>query len=470
MARMDQNDRGGESRRENAGNGGARPHERGQGRREGGSKPYHARPQAKKSVKRTWAADIIRHLIIGAIAFAVVPLQAQTVAITGARVYPVSGPMIENATVLIRSGRIAAVGANVTIPADARRVDAAGKWVTPGIFNATTTLGISEIGQIPGTMDARAQGQNDGVTASFKVWEGFNPASPLLQVTRNDGITTVGIIPFGGLIGGQAAVVALRDGAPQEVILRSPAAMFASLGARGPNIGSARGEVFQRLRAVLDDARLYPRRRADVERNASRPLAARRADLEALQPVLAGNLPIVIDADRATDIAEALKFGKDYGMRVAVASATEGWKVAEQLGSAQAYVLVGSLNNIPRDFSSLGARQDNAALLHRAGAKVVISGGADAFNARNVKYEAGVAVAFGMPWDAALRAVTLTPAELYGVASRTGSLDVGKDATLVVWSGDPFELSTRAEHVFVQGVEVQGPSRQDELMRKYRTR
>jgi imidazolonepropionase-like amidohydrolase len=396
-------------------------------------------------------------------------LHAQAIAITGAKVHRVSGPVLENATVVISEGRITAVGANVNIPAGARRIDAAGKWVTPGIFNATTSLGVSEIGSVGGTNDTRAQGINDGVTASFRVWEGFNPASPLLQVTRNDGITTVGVIPGGSLIGGQGAVVALRDGALRTVLLRSPAAMFANLNARGQNIGSARAEVFQRFREVLDDARLLPRRRAEVERNASRPLAARRADLEALQPVLSGNLPIIIDADRATDIAQALDFGRQYGMRVAVSGATEGWKVAEELGAAQAYVLVGALNNIPRDFSSLGARQDNAALLHRAGAKIVISGGSDAFNARNVKYEAGVAVAFGLPWEAALRAVTLTPAELYGVANRTGSLDVGKDGTLVVWSGDPFELTTRAEHVFVQGIEVQGPSRQDELMRRYRT-
>ncbi len=397
------------------------------------------------------------------------PAHGQTVAITGAKIHPVSGPVIESGTVLIRDGRIAAVGTTVAIPSGVRTIDAAGKWVTPGIFNATTSLGVSEIGSVGGTNDTRAQGINDGVTASFRVWEGFNPASPLLQVTRNDGITTVGVIPGGSLIGGQGAVVALKNGQLSEVLLRSPAAMFANLGVRGNNIGSARAEVFQRFREVLDDARLYPRRRAEVERNASRPLAARRADLEALQPVLAGTLPIVIDADRATDIATALDLGRQYRMRVAISSATEGWKVAEQLGAAQAFVMVGALNNIPRDFASLGARQDNAALLHAAGARVIISGGADAFNARNVKYEAGVAVAFGMPWEAALRAVTLTPAELYGVDNRTGSLSVGKDATLVVWSGDPFELSTRAEHVFVQGAEVQGPSRQDELMRRYRT-
>ncbi|MGQ0650039.1 MAG: amidohydrolase family protein [Gemmatimonadaceae bacterium] len=397
------------------------------------------------------------------------PLAAQTIAITGARVHPVSGPMIENATVLIRDGRIAAVGASVTVPGDARRIDATGKWVTPGIFNATTSLGVSEIGAIPGSYDARAQGRGDGVTASFRVWEGFNPASPLLQVTRNDGITTVGIIPAGALIGGQGAVVALRSGALSEVLIRGPVAMFADINARGDRVGASRGEVYQRLRDVLDDARAYPRRRNDVERNATRELAARPADLQALQPVLASTLPLVVDADRATDIEAVLELARQYDIRVAIGSATEGWKVADKLGAARTFVLVGALNNLPRSFSTLGARQDNAALLDRAGARVVISGGADAFNARNVRFEAGAAVSFGMPWDAALRAVTLTPAELYGVANRVGSLEAGKDATLVIWSGDPFEPATRAERVFVQGAEVQGPSRQDELMLRYKS-
>ncbi|MCC6319467.1 MAG: amidohydrolase family protein [Gemmatimonadaceae bacterium] len=397
------------------------------------------------------------------------PLPAQVVAITGARVFPVNGPPVDNATVVITNGRISAVGAGVAVPAGARRIDGTGKWVTPGIFNATTSLGVSEIGQIPGSYDAGAQGTGDGVTASFRVWEGFNPASPLLQVTRNDGITTVGIIPSGSLVGGQGAVVALRNGSLADVLMRGPAAMFADLNARGARIGAARAEVYARLRDVFDDARALPTLRAGYERNASRPLAAGLADLRALQPVLAGTLPLVVDADRATDIEEALTLARQYGLRIAVGSATEGWKVADQLGAAKAFVLVGALNNIPRDFSSLGARQDNAALLHAAGARVIISGGTDAFNARNVRFEAGVAVAFGLPWDAALRAVTLTPAELYGVANRVGSLENGKDATLVVWSGDPFEPSTRAEHVFVQGAEVQGPSRQDELMRRYRT-
>ena len=395
------------------------------------------------------------------------PLRAQTIAITGGKVHPVSGPAIENGTVLIRDGRIVAVGANVTVPSDARRIDATGKWVTPGIFNATTSLGISEVGAVQATVDVSARGQNDGFTPSLRVWEGFNPASPLLQVTRNDGITTAGVVPRGGIVSGQGAVVALRDGPLSAVVLKAPAAMFGDVGSKGPTLGNSRAEVYQRLREVLSDARDWPRRRRSWESNASRPLAARAVDLEALQPVLRGEVPLILDADRASDLEVAMQIAREFGIRLALSGATEGWKVADQLAKANVTVLVGALNNIPRDFSTLGARQENAALLHQAGVKVVIAGGADAFNARNVKYEAGVAVSFGMPWDAALRAVTLGPAELYGVADRVGTLQPGRDATLVVWSGDPFEPATRAERVLVNGAEVQRPSRQDELMRRY---
>jgi len=417
---------------------------------------------SRRLFPRTWAA-------LALIAAATRVLPAQTIAITGGRIFPVSGPVIENGTILIRDGRIAAVGSSVTVPADAQRIDAAGKWITPGIFNPTTSLGLVEIGAVTATVDLTARGQGDGVTPSLRVWEGFNPASPLLQVTRNDGITTVGLVPGGGLIGGQGAVVSLGDGDLRDVLLKGPAAVFADIGNKGPDRGDSRAEVYQRLRAVLTEARDWPRRRRSYDANTSRPLAARPVDLDALQPVLRGELPLAIDADRASDLLVALDIARDFNLRLALTSATEGWKVADRIAAANAYVLVGALNNIPRDFSTLGARQENAALLHRAGVKVVMSGGADAFNARNVKYEAGVAVAFGMPWDAALRAVTLTPAEMYGVADRVGSLQPGRDATLVVWSGDPFELYTRAERVYVRGAEVQRPSRQDELMRRYRT-
>lgn len=394
---------------------------------------------------------------------------AQTVAITGGRVHPVSGPVIENGTVLIRNGRITAVGAGIAIPADATRIDATGKWVTPGIVNVATTLGVVEIGAVEETNDTPARGRGDAITASHKVWEGFNPNSPLIQVTRNDGITTVGVVPGGGLVGGQAALVTLSDGRLSDMLLEAPIAMTADIGSKGDQIGGTRAEVLQRLRDLLADTREYVKRRADYERNATRELAARRGDLEAMIPVVQGRMPLVIDANRASEIEEALSLANEFSLKIIIAGGAEAWEVADKLAAAKVPVIVGALNNIPLNFAMLGARQENAAMLHQAGAKVLINGGADGFNARNVRFEAGVAVAFGMPWDAALRAVTLTPAETFGVADRIGSLQAGRDANVVIWSGDPFEPLTRAERVLVRGVDVKRPSRQDELMLRYKT-
>src|SRR5687768_10838652 len=153
--------------------------------------------------------------------------QSQTIAITGGRVHPVSGPVIENGTVLIRDGKIVSVGANVTVPVGATRIDATGKWVTPGIVNVATTLGVVEIGAVQETNDTPARGRGDAITASHKVWEGFNPHSPLIQVTRNDGITTVGVVPNNALVGGQAAMLDLGDGGLSEMLLQAPIAMIA---------------------------------------------------------------------------------------------------------------------------------------------------------------------------------------------------------------------------------------------------
>ena len=408
--------------------------------------------------------------VVGLIALiAVAPTAtAQTIAITGGRVYPVSGPVIENGTVLIQAGKIVSVGANVAIPAGATRIDATGKWVTPGIVNVATTLGVVEIGAVEETNDTPARGRGDAVTASHKVWEGFNPNSPLIQVTRNDGITTVGVVPGGGLVGGQAAMVDLSDGDLAAMMLQAPIAMTADIGSKGEQVGGTRAEVLQRLRDLLADTREYMRRRADYEKNATRELAARRGDLEALIPVVQGRLPLVIDANRASEIESALNLAKEFSLKIMISGGAEAWMVAPKLAAAKVPVIVGALNNIPLSFAMLGARQENAALLQEAGATVLINGGADGFNARNVRFEAGNAVAFGLSWDAALRAVTLSPAEAFGVADRIGSLQAGREANVVIWSGDPFEPLTRAERVLVRGVDVRRPSRQDELMLRYK--
>ena len=393
---------------------------------------------------------------------------AQTIAITGGRVHTVRGAPIENGTVLIRDGRITAVGTNVTIPADARRIDASGKVVTPGLINGATALGLMEIGAVSATVDVRAQGE-DAIAASVRVWDGLNPASVLIAPARDEGVTSVVVLPMGGLLAGQAAFVDLTEGSVPDMVVRGPVAMVGQLGSAQQSGTGSRAEMFAKLREVLDDARVYARRRADFERGASRELAARRLDLEALQPVLAGELPLLLDVDKASDIQAALRLAQEYDVRLAVLGGAEAWMVARELAAARVPVLTGAMNNIPGSFSTLGSRQENAAMLRAAGVQVVLVGGAgESFNVRNIRQEAGNAVAYGLPWEEALRGVTLAPAELFGVADRYGTIEAGRIANVVVWSGDPFEFSTDAEHVFVRGREIPVDSRQEQLMERYR--
>lgn len=393
---------------------------------------------------------------------------AQTVAITGARVHPVSGPVIENGTVIFENGRITQVATGLPCPSGAQCIDARGGWVTPGIFNALTTLGINEVSAVSATQDARAAGDK-GIAASFEAWLGVNPASPHLQVTRNDGVVVAGVVPGGNLVSGQAAIMDLSDGTMSQMLLRAPAAIVADMASTGENRGQARGEVIGRLDALLTDARNYRVSRNEVERNSTRPSSASTRDLQALGPLLSRRIPLVLEADRASDIEAAIAMAGKHNVRLIIAGGAEAWMVSTSLARANVPVIVGSLNNAPQSFATLGARTDNAALLRRAGVRVIVAGGPDAFNARNVKYEAGVAVAFGMPWEDALRAITLEPAIAFGVDDRVGSLQRGRDATLVIWNGDPLELMTRPTHVFVRGQNVLRPSRQDELMRRYLT-
>ena len=395
---------------------------------------------------------------------------AGPVAIVGARVYPVSGPMLENATVVMRDGKVAAVGVNIPVPADAQRVDGTGKWVTPGLINSESQLGLTEIGAVPETVESTARG-TENIAAAFRVWEGFNPASMLLAPARNEGVTSVLIVPGGGLIAGQAAVVDLSGETIIDMMRRGPVAMIAQIGNAAAAATGGRGELIMRLREVLDEARAYGTRTA---RGGQRPdptaFEVSRSDLAAMGPVLSGQLPLIIRADMASDIEAALRLAAEYRLRIMISGGAEAWKVADKLAAARVPVLTGAMNNIPSNFSTLGARQENAAILRRAGVNVLLVGaGGEAFNVRNIRQEAGNAVAYGMTWDEALRSVTLAPAEAFGVAANIGTIQPGRDANLVVWSGDPFEFATRAEHVYIRGADVKAPSRQDMLIDRYKT-
>jgi len=403
----------------------------------------------------------------------VAPAHAQTVAITGGTVYPVSGPAIQNGTVLMRDGKIVAVGADVAVPAGAQRIDASGKIVTPGFIDASTTLGLVEIGGEPSTRDANAKG-TDAIAASFRSWDGLNSESVMWAPARNEGVTSAVVAPSGGLVSGEAAIVDLADGTAAQMIRRAPVAMFAQIdNPRGAQTG-ARGELIGKIRNLIEDVKFYQAHRSDYDRSASRSLSAPRADLEAMIPVVEGKLPLAIDADRVDDIQGALRLAKEFNLKIIIVGGAEAWLAANDLAAAHVPVLAGAMNNIPSSFQTLNQRQENLGILSKAGVSVAVignngDGDEELFNVRNIKYEAGNAVAYGMTHDAALRAVTLAPAEMFGVADHVGSLQAGRDANVVIWSGDPFEFSTRAEHVYIHGRDVIAPSRQDMLTQRYKT-
>jgi imidazolonepropionase-like amidohydrolase len=363
------------------------------------------------------------------------------------------------------------VGAGVAIPADAQRIDATGKWVTPGLINSATQLGLVEIGQVADTRDMQARGK-DNIAASFTVWEGLNPSSVMLAPARKEGVTTFVILPTGGLVSGQAAIVDLIDGTTTEMVMRSPVAMVAEIGdARSAGTGS-RGELIVKLRELLDDTKFFMTHRAEYDRAQTRDFHASRLDLEAMIPVVQGKLPLLVSVDKESDIDAAMRVAREYGLKLIIGGGAEAWMMADKLAAARIPVLTGAMNNIPAAFSVLGQRQENAGLLSAAGIRVGLVGNAgggdeEAFNVRNIKQEAGNAVAYGMSWDNALKAVTLWPAEIFGVADRVGSLTPGHEANVVIWSGDPFEFTTRAEHVWVRGIERNEKTRQDLLTERY---
>jgi imidazolonepropionase-like amidohydrolase len=390
---------------------------------------------------------------------------AQTIAITGGTVYPVSGPKLEHATVLIQGGKITAVGTTVTIPADATRIDATGKWVTPGLIDGGGQMGLVEISAVPTTREGSLAG--DTIAAAFNVAEGVNPESQVIPVTRVEGITTTLATPAGNLVSGQAVLLDLAGATIEEMTVKSPVAIVADLSENAKDdAGGTRAGIAERLRGVFRDALEYERRKTDFNRAQMQPLGARAADLEALLPVLHGQLPLIAIANRRSDIETALRLAREFKLRLILGGAQEAWEIAPVIAAAGVPVIVEPLDNIP-SYDGLGVRYENAALLAKAGVKIVLME-TDTHNSRNLKQQAGNAVSYGLPWDQALRAITLAPAEVFGVADRYGSLEAGKVANVVVWSGDPFEFTTAVEHVFIRGKEVPLKSRQTELLERYK--
>jgi len=389
--------------------------------------------------------------------------EAKTViAYAGVTVHTGANEIIENATVVVEGETIKAVGKDVTAPPGATVVNASGLVVTPGLVDPLTSLGLVEVALEPDTHDDQQKPNTNGVSAAFRTVDGFNPNSTLIDVARAGGLTSAGVIPHGGLIAGQSAWVDLDGALAQGAVARAPLAMHVQIDAGSAGHASA----VLRLREAFDDARAFVKARAAWERNQSRPFAPSRLDLEALSGTLDQKMPVVFHVNRASSIMAALDVAKEFKLRAVIAGGAEAWKVAPALAAAKTPVIVFPLAQ-PDSFDTIGAREDNAALLHKAGVPVAISTG-ESHNARKLRQVAGNAVRAGLPHEAAIAAITRVPAEALGMADHYGTLAAGKTANLVLWSGDPLELGTDVRGVVIRGRPMPLTTRQSALLAKYR--
>jgi imidazolonepropionase-like amidohydrolase len=406
-------------------------------------------------------------------------------AITGGRVVTVSGPVIENGTVIVEGGKITAVGAGLPVPAGARVVDATGKTVYPGLIDALTTLGLTEIGSVAGSVDVSETGD---VNPHARAWIAVHPHSELIPVARANGITAVLAAPQGGLVSGQSALVRLSGTTPDALAVKQPAALHVvyptgrapfdlsrmfdeperkTFEERQKEKRSVQEKQLERLRHLLEEAKAHAAALEAARSGGPAPPSDLR--LEALAPAARGELPVVIRADAEDEIRGAVAFAAERGLKLIVAGGLEAWRAAGLLKEKDVAVLL-NVDRLPRrESDAYDAAYTNPALLAAAGVRFAIVSD-DASQVRNLPYEAAMARAFGLAPEAALRAITLSPAEIFGVAERMGSIDPGKDANLVVATGDVMDHRTEVTHVFIAGAEQSLETRHTRLYQEFKDR
>jgi len=396
---------------------------------------------------------------------------AQPTAIMNGRVHTIAGGVIENGDVIIENGRIAQVGANLTPPNGARVLDATGKIVTPGVFAPISSIGLEEISLDKEANDAGPErGAGFSLGAALDAVDALRPSSTLIPVNRAGGVTRALAAPQAGdsLFAGRAAVIDMTGSA--NLVTKARAAQIVMLNASGAErAGDTRMGAWAVAREYLDQARSYAANPNDYVR---RPREARFAlsDLQALGPVVAGEQPLMAYVSGENDIRNLIRLKNAYRLRVIAVGGAEAWRVAPALAAANIPVILNPMSNLPSQFEDLGATLENAARLHEAGVAIAFYDpqGFGAHNLRALTQQAGNAVAAGLPHDAALAALTLNPAQMFGLGDRLGSLEPGKIADIVVWDGDPLEVTTEPEAVFINGVRQSLDNRQLALMRRYR--
>lgn len=416
----------------------------------------------------------MRHFLYAAAALAAfaAPVAAETIAIMGGRVVIGDGSApINGGTVIIRDGKVVAAGTGVSVPSGARQIDAAGKWVTPGVFAGFTRLGLAEVEAVNGTNDK--SGGRSGFSAAIDVAPAIDPFRSPFAVSRSAGVTRAVVAPEAGgnIFAGQGAIADL--GADSDPVTKARAFQFAEFGEEGAaSAGGSRAGTHLHFRAMLREAQDYAAGRGTFDDE-----LLKAEDAKALLSVLGGETRLLIHVEGANDMLRLIELKREFPtVKMVFVGASEGWRVAPQLVQAGIPVIASALNDLPATFEMLGATQSNIGRMKDAGVDVAI-GMINDNESHQVRYTtqyAGNLVslqfvpgATGLTWDEAFAAISSVPAEIMGVGDRFGSLKTGRAADVVIWDGDPLELSSAATTVIIDGIEQPLGNRQDRLRDRY---
>ncbi len=403
-------------------------------------------------------------------------------AIRNARIVTVSGPVIESGTIVIRNGRIEAVGASITIPSGAQEIDARGLSVYPGMIDLGTSMGLVEISSgASGTVDASELGE---MNPNAQAIVAINPHSAHIAVSRVAGVTSVLSLPTGNVISGQAAFINLNGSTPREMAVVPAAALAlnfprvstvsfdALFNPQEVNINEAiksRDTQLEQLRKILREAEAYGRAQDAYAKDNTLPRPAGSVVLAALVPYVRGERPVVFRADREVDIRAAVRFAEEMRLKPIILGGDDAWKAASYLKERNVPVILSGTLDLPsREDDYYDTLYENAAKLQRAGVRFCISTGSSGASVRDLPFHAGMAAAFGLPRDEALKAVTLYPAQIMNVADRMGAIEQGKLANLVITDGDLLEARTHVRYLFIGGRQIPLVSRHTELYEQFK--
>lgn len=427
--------------------------------------------------KRRVSTGSVRTVLLG-LALSATPALAQSVAIINATVAIGDGSEpIKGGTVVVSAGKVVAAGAGVAVPAGTKTIDAGGKWATPGIVSGFSRVGLAEVPAVRETNDTSAG--RSPFSAAIDVAPVINPLANPIAISRTAGVTRAVVAPAtgSGIFAGQGAVIDL--GLDLNPITKARAFQYVEMGETGSaEAGGSRAAMILTFRMMLRQAQEFAKAPASYDGN-SRDALLNRVDAEALAPVVTGAIPLMVHAESARDILAVLALQQEFpALKLILAGATEGWMVASQIAAAKVPVITAGLEDLPSSFEKLAATQSNVGRLVKAGVSVSMGmlTGDDALQLRAATQQAGNMVALtkvpgatGLSWGQALRTITSAPAEAMRLGDRFGSLRAGRAGDVVLWDGDPLEMTSAPVAVWIDGVQQPLDNRQTRLRDRYAT-